>query len=166
MKIGVISDTHDNLASITRGIDFFRANGVTHVIHCGDMVSPFAAPLFRKAAFDSFTSVFGNNDGEWLYLSRMIEPFGTIAKGPIFPEIAGLRFAIMHEPMPDDILAALPVDIVLYGHTHERVMRAGSPLVINPGEGCGYLTGIASAAIIDTDPLSAAIYDIATGEAL
>lgn len=151
MQIGIVSDTHDHLDNAKKAVEVFKSHGIRHVVHCGDMVAPFVLKIFREAAFDSFHAVFGNNDGEWLMLARLTEPLGKIAKPPAFIQIEDVRLAILHEPMPDDVMAALPVDIVAFGHTHERVARHGSPLVVNPGECCGWLTGKPSIAIVDTD---------------
>jgi putative phosphoesterase len=43
-------------------------------------------------------------------------------------------------------------DVVIYGHTHERVFEeVDDVLVINPGECCGYLTGNPTVVILDTE---------------
>ena len=36
MQIGIISDTHDNVAAIERATVIFDEEGVEVVIHCGD----------------------------------------------------------------------------------------------------------------------------------
>jgi len=40
MKIGVMSDTHDNLSNLISAVDTFRRLGIDTVIHCGDLNSP------------------------------------------------------------------------------------------------------------------------------
>ena len=39
MKIGVMSDTHDNLTNLISAVDTFRRLGIDTVIHCGDLTS-------------------------------------------------------------------------------------------------------------------------------
>ena len=75
-----------------------------------------------------------------------------IAKQPISREIAGERFAIMHEPLFVDSLAKSgDFDYILYGHTHEVDTRVlNNCQIVNPGELCGYLTGKSTFAILDT----------------
>ncbi len=40
MDIGIVSDTHDNVAAVERATEVFAADGVEVVIHCGDFVAP------------------------------------------------------------------------------------------------------------------------------
>jgi predicted phosphodiesterase len=40
MKIGLISDTHDNIQNIQNAISLFNDKHVSFVIHAGDRVSP------------------------------------------------------------------------------------------------------------------------------
>jgi uncharacterized protein len=42
MKIGLISDTHDNIQNIQNAISLFNDKHVSFVIHGGDIVSPEA----------------------------------------------------------------------------------------------------------------------------
>ena len=42
MKIGLISDTHDNIQNIRRAVRKFNDKRVDLVIHAGDIVSPNA----------------------------------------------------------------------------------------------------------------------------
>ena len=74
MKIGIISDTHDNLDKAESAVDFFESEEVDKLIHCGDIIAPFTAELF-DADFD-LHCVRGNNDGEW-NLKTTVEEFGN-----------------------------------------------------------------------------------------
>jgi len=150
MKIGILSDTHDRLPLIERAVERFHEAGVRLVLHAGDFVSPFTAiPLAKIEA--QFMGVFGNNDGDRLYLTTRFEGIGPIHLGYHTFEIDGLRAVLMHEPKSIDALVASGhYDLVVYGHTHEVDLREGACVVVNPGEGCGYLTGRATAAIFDT----------------
>ena len=40
MKIGVMSDTHDNLSNTTTVLNTYRERGITTIVHCGDLTSP------------------------------------------------------------------------------------------------------------------------------
>jgi uncharacterized protein len=160
MIIGVMSDTHDHMIRMKAAVDAFKARGAERIVHCGDFVSPFVLNMIGDAGFMDCVGVFGNNDGEWLWLNRLFKSIGKIHKPPVFPEIGGRRLAVLHEPMPDDVMAALPVDVVLFGHTHEAVIRPGKPLIVNPGECCGYLKNRASAALVDLEKLQAEIIDL------
>ncbi|MFA6450829.1 MAG: metallophosphoesterase [bacterium] len=164
MKLGILSDTHDHLPRITAAAAEFRKRGITRLIHCGDIVAPFALFPLKEAKFEECVGVYGNNDGEWRMLREVFKNIGMIHKPPYFEEIAGRRFAILHEPQPDDVMASMPVDVVLFGHTHEIVIRpgkqGGGPLVLNPGEGCGYLNNRATVAALDTETLEVELIEL------
>jgi uncharacterized protein len=50
---------------------------------------------------------------------------------------------------------------VVHGHSHNKsIQQKGKTLVINPGELCGYLTGKASFALLDTVKTEAQIIEI------
>lgn len=59
MKIGLISDTHDNIQNIRRAVRKFNDKHVDLVIHAGDIVSPNAV---ESLADVKLVGVLGNND--------------------------------------------------------------------------------------------------------
>ncbi|HEO63806.1 MAG TPA: YfcE family phosphodiesterase, partial [Candidatus Omnitrophica bacterium] len=63
MRIGVISDTHDNLGKIEAAVRLFNKEKTDFVIHCGDYVAPFSLAPFSELKCD-WAGVFGNCDGE------------------------------------------------------------------------------------------------------
>ncbi len=164
MRIGILSDTHDNLPAIERIVERWNAEKVDLVLHAGDFVSPFTAgPLGRLDA--PLVGVFGNNDGDRPHLARRFDGIGTRYAGHHTFEVDGVRVILMHEPKSIDAVAASGVyDLVVYGHTHKVDVRPGSqagpdPLaaVVNPGEACGWLTGRSTAALFDTQTRTAEI---------
>ncbi|MGD9675486.1 MAG: metallophosphoesterase [Candidatus Bipolaricaulia bacterium] len=152
MKIGILSDSHDNLPALERIVERFNAESVDLVLHAGDFVSPFTAvPLSRLRA--PLVGVFGNNDGDRPYLVRRYEGIGTLHAGVHTFEVDGLRVILMHQPRSIDGLAASGEhDLIVYGHTHQVDLRVApdGPVVINPGEAGGWLTGHSTAALFDT----------------
>ena len=150
MKIGIISDTHDHMENIRFFVGKFKEKGVGHVLHAGDIISPFAAKPFSPF---KFTAVFGNNCGERLFLRDIISQFGEIKPGPLELEIGGKKILLMHEPYALEAAAHSELyHYVIYGHTHylER-KKIKNTWIINPGEGCGYLTGKATALVLDLE---------------
>jgi putative phosphoesterase len=63
MKIGVISDTHDQQELILQCVHMLNDASVDLVIHCGDWVSPFILHSFKDLRMP-MKGVFGNNDGD------------------------------------------------------------------------------------------------------
>ncbi|NIO23209.1 MAG: YfcE family phosphodiesterase, partial [Candidatus Aenigmarchaeota archaeon] len=41
MKIGIMSDTHDQTRRVRKAVDIFNKEKVELVIHCGDIIAPF-----------------------------------------------------------------------------------------------------------------------------
>lgn len=63
MKIGVVSDTHDQQELILQAVQMLNEANVGLVIHCGDWVSPFILHSFKGLRMP-MKGVFGNNDGD------------------------------------------------------------------------------------------------------
>ena len=165
MKIGVLSDSHDNLPMIDAAMRRFAEAGVEAVLHAGDVISPFAArrltgPLLPAGA--ELLCVYGNNDGERAGLAKVLE---GIADGPVRAVLEGGRTIVMtHDAAGLTDADTAAADIVISGHSHEIVNETvGGTLHLNPGECGGWLTGRCTAAIIDTDTdtISAEIIDLA-----
>jgi putative phosphoesterase len=151
MKLGILSDSHDNLPALDRIVARFNAENVDLVLHAGDFVSPFTSiPLGRLRA--SLVGVFGNNDGDRVHLIERFRGMGAIHSGVHSFEADGVRIVLMHEPQAIDALVASGAqDLIVYGHTHKVDLRQGRPAVVNPGEAGGWLTGRSTAVLFDTE---------------
>ncbi|HOU36051.1 MAG TPA: metallophosphoesterase [Candidatus Omnitrophota bacterium] len=157
MRIGILSDTHDNLPAIKRAVDFFNQQKVQFVFHAGDFIAPFAIPYIDKLACD-WRGVFGNNDGERQGLERASA--GRIKEGILRVEIGNARIVMAHDSAALDIRQE-KADIFVCGHTHKPEIAAhGNCLIVNPGEACGWLSGIATVAVADLDARNAHIHAI------
>lgn len=133
MKIGIVSDTHDNLELAEKAVELFESENVEKVVHCGDMVAPFTAELF-DSGFD-FYAVRGNNDGEW-NLKQTVERFGSFYNNVVELEFDGKSIAVYHGTEEEIVegLVSKQYDYVFRGHTHERkVENHGETLEVNPG---------------------------------
>jgi len=160
MKIGILSDSHDQMTQLEKAVERFHREDVAWVLHAGDFVSPIAAtPL--GALRVPFLGVFGNCDGDRLYLTERFRDIGDLHAGPHEFEIEGTRIVLMHEPSTIDALAASRYfDLVIYGHTHRIDVRVDKALVVNPGECCGLLSGRATVAVVDTEAMTATLLDL------
>lgn len=134
MKLGIVSDTHDNLEKARAAVKFFNSENIGNVIHCGDIVSPFTAGIF-DSNFD-FHYVRGNNDGEW-NLKQVIQEFGNFYNNIAELQIDGKNFAVYHGTEGEIVEALVEsgnYDYVLRGHTHKRKHEEHENTVeINPG---------------------------------
>ena len=155
MKLGVISDTHDNLAAISAAVEVFNREGIDLLVHAGDFVSPFTSKPFQHLKA-KFVGIFGNNDGDKLLLKRYYREngVGELYEDPYEFECASWRIIVTHKPELVQPLAASGLyDLVIYGHTHRAVIdaQAEQTWIINPGECCGYLTGRKTVAFLDLE---------------
>jgi putative phosphoesterase len=133
MKIGVISDTHDNVEKAEKAVSFFEGEGVEKVVHCGDMVAPFTAEIF-DAGFD-FYAVRGNNDGEW-DLKRVVEEFGEFYNNIGELEIAETSICVYHGTEEEIVkgLTKKDYDYIFRGHTHQKkIEEHNGTTELNPG---------------------------------
>ena len=61
MRIGVVSDTHDNLRNVERIVEIFRASRVERIVHTGDITRADTLDRFGSLAIP-LHGVYGNND--------------------------------------------------------------------------------------------------------
>jgi putative phosphoesterase len=141
VRIGVVSDTHNQLRNVGRIVELLNAARVDRVIHTGDITQARTLEAFGGLEAP-LVGVFGNNDER--------EPLRAAARGagvrleepPLTLAWAERRLLVVHDPhfLAGGDLAAH--DVVLHGHTHRAVHeRRGGALVFNPGECAGQLAG-------------------------
>ncbi|MBI2176047.1 metallophosphoesterase [Candidatus Woesearchaeota archaeon] len=161
MKIGVISDTHDQRLRILQAIDIFNKEKAGLVIHCGDWVSPFSAARF-SALNCPIKGVFGNNDGDRDLHRQRNGEFIEYHDEKMEIAIEGRMIFVTHGHLQPLLEAALKLgkyDAVFSGHTHiAHAKMEGKTLWLNPGT----LVDETSDKI---KGMSVAVYDTATNTA-
>jgi uncharacterized protein len=153
MLIGLIADTHDRLPAIAELVRQMQEAGVGMVLHAGDYCSPFALRAFEEAQL-SLAGVFGRNDGDPQGLvTRAQSAIGTeLFESPHSFELGGRRLLLVHDIGDVNKRSIASHEIVIHGSTHQQEMKTrGDTLIVNPGEGCGWLYGTPSAALIELD---------------
>jgi putative phosphoesterase len=133
MLLGILSDTHDQLARTRVAVDLLVSHGAEALIHCGDFLGP---EIVRACAVRPFYFVFGNNDGEGDLLAAAAETGATCLKWGGVVELAGHRLGVTHGHMRNDIkrLTAEGVDYLFTGHSHTKHdVMDGNVRRINPG---------------------------------
>ena len=145
MKIGIISDTHDDITNTNKAIDIFEHNKVEVVIHAGDMISPPVINEFKRLTENGvkFFGIFGNNDGEKDGLKNAFEFIGGKLLGDIGKiEIDRLKFCIYHGQdikKKRKLIDSGKFDVFIYGHSHTRYPKEeettvnNHTIVLNPG---------------------------------
>lgn len=151
MRIGVISDIHDNIWALD---DVLPRLGNCDALLClGDLCAPFTATAIGEGFRGPVHLVWGNNDGDKLLIARAAERAGNISVHGDFAELMldDRTIAVSHYPQIAQALAAGGrYDLVCHGHDHERrATRVTNTLLLNPGEVMGRF-GVCSFATYDT----------------
>jgi len=134
--LGVISDTHmPRMAKALPKalIDGLRKHRIDLLVHCGDMVSESAIPLFESVA--PFEAVAGNNDPPQIvkrYGRKKILTAGGVRIGLVHGD--GARSGWSTPQHAFEQFAGAGVQAVLFGHSHIPYCRTrGGVLLFNPG---------------------------------
>lgn len=162
MKIGIIADTHDNLPQIKKAVEIFNQEKVELVLHAGDFVSPFTCLEFKNLNCP-LKGVFGNNDGDKIYLQEKFKGIGELFPEPYKTNINHKNIIMLHlEKLIDDLAESQKYEVIIYGHTHRADLRKiGKTLIVNPGECGGWLTGKSTIALLELEKLEAKIINLA-----
>jgi uncharacterized protein len=156
MRIGIVSDTHNNLKNVARIVEIFNTARVDRVIHTGDITQ--AKTIHAFARLDApLWGVFGNNDQERDSLDAAIAERGfQFADPPLELIWHERRIVVVHDPRDLTVSLAAAHQLALHGHTHQhRLERTGSQMIFNPGECAGHLDGHNAVGIVDLNSLDA-----------
>ena len=155
MRIGIVSDTHNNLANCQRIVELFNDRAVERVIHTGDITQAKTIDVFSKLDVPML-GVFGNNDKERESLKIAIDlhDFHFIDP-PMSLTLAGRNLVVVHDPRDLDTIDCSRADVILHGHTHTRIIEySNSQLTFNPGECAGMMKGLNAIGILDLETLN------------
>ena len=144
MKIGIISDSHDDVTNVNRAIDILIEKKIRSVIHAGDIISPPIIKEFKRLTDDgvSFFGIYGNNDGE----KKGLEVAFNFVKGNLLGddgkfEIDGLNFCVYHGQdlrKKEKFIRSQKFDVFIYGHSHTKHSEIShgnkrDTIILNPG---------------------------------
>ena len=141
MRIGVVSDTHNQLRNVRRIVELFNAARVDRVVHTGDITQAKTLDVFGGLAAP-LVGVFGNNDEREPLRAAARAAGIRLEEPPLSVEWCEKRLLVVHDPhfLTEEDLTTH--DVVLHGHTHRPVHeRRHGALVFNPGECAGMLAG-------------------------
>ena len=135
VRVGILSDTHNDELMTRQAIEVFRERNVNLVVHAGDIGSSAIVGMFggMKASF-----VLGNCDTDHDGLRETCVNAGLdpAARSASF-ELENKRFFVCHGDDCSryrDAVTSGSYDYLIVGHTHEfSACHKGSTLVINPG---------------------------------
>jgi uncharacterized protein len=140
MRIGLISDTHDEEHILGLALAHFRQAQAQTVLHAGDVTSPFTLKLFRD--FDMWIAK-GNMDHDPKLALAVAEYFGAERLARIHElDFDGIHVALTHGDSWQRLEALIRAPVkgevrrryVIHGHTHApNDETVGPTRVINPG---------------------------------
>lgn len=135
MRLGILSDTHDELALTERAVKMLHDAGAEAIVHCGDLASP---PIVEAIAALPSWFVFGNHDADMVpHLQEAAAEFGPVCLGwSGIVELDGKLIGVAHGHMGVDIRQVMKErpQYLLTGHSHIASDRQdGSVRRINPG---------------------------------
>lgn len=150
-RIGVVSDTHNNLPNAARIVELFNAAQVDCVVHTGDITQAKTLEVLARLEAP-LIGVYGNNDvGERDSLDAAARRLQfEFVDGPLYLEWAGRRIVVVHDPVTLPSPGAYPLDVALHGHDHRLTQESrDGVLVFNPGECAGHMPGHNAVGVLD-----------------
>ncbi|MCX7779271.1 MAG: metallophosphoesterase [Patescibacteria group bacterium] len=154
MKIAIISDTHDNVPNLEKTLAWLKSQGVSLIVHCGDLCAP---AMLNKVLIPNFSGqihlVYGNvSDRE--SLKENVKEFKNVNLHGDFGKlkIDGKKIAFVHQQEEAEKIAKTQkYDLVFYGHSHKPwEKKIGQTRLVNPGNLAGMFYK-ATFAVYDTE---------------
>ncbi len=135
MKIGIISDTHDNVETLKIALEKLREQRVARIFHCGDVCR--AGVVHMLTDFDLWIAQ-GNMDRHFGLAHAVEELMGPGRLAWLQRTVVnGYGIAMIHGDHNDvlrNLITSGQYAYVLHGHTHQRRDQTiGHTRVINPG---------------------------------
>jgi len=154
MRLAIISDTHDNLATLDKFLAYIKENPVKTVIHCGDIASGETLARLAKNFDGDIFAAFGNMDyresveksaKKFPERVRIWNEFGEI-------ELGGLKIGFCHhKEIALRRCHEKKFDFIFYGHTHKPwIENINGCRLANPGTLAGMFYQ-ATFAILETE---------------
>lgn len=170
MKIGVMSDLHDDIGQGEKALQIFQKEKIEAVLFCGDLVCPSYLKILKDWPWE-IKAIFGNNEGDKWGIARRFKKYNITnieySKSGLSWELEYDKQKIVtfhgHSPeITKSLVHCGFFDLVCTGHDHEaKIKKVGKTLWINPGSVKGWSENSkvtrASVAIYDTKTNSAKI---------
>ena len=153
MKVGLLADTHDRLPAIAALVRSMAERGAAMLLHAGDFCAPFAIPSLLEPQLP-VGGVFGRNDGDRQgLLGKAAAGIGVeLFESPHTFEVAGRRILLVHDIGEVQSRSVESHALVVHGCSHRSESRTrGDTMIVNPGEGCGWVYGTPTGAILDLE---------------
>lgn len=134
MKIGIISDIHDNLINLEKCLSWCDKEKIGQLICLGDLTNSESLEFLAANFTSTIHLVRGNIE---LYEESELEKYKNIKYYGKYgvAEIDSKTVGICHEPyVVDRIISQGKCDIIFYGHTHKPWFSEKEEIkLVNPG---------------------------------
>ena len=141
MRLGIVSDIHDNLWNLRPVVPFLNQNADV-LLCCGDLCSPFVMDELRKFSGPVHV-IFGNNDADLFRITRKSDSRLQVHGEFVELELDGKKIAANHfDYIARPIARSGQYDLVCFGHNHRISLETfGGTIVVNPGPVMGAAFG-------------------------
>jgi len=137
MKIGIISDTHDNKENLKKTLSFLKKEGIKILIHCGDVATEETLEYILENFEGRVLLSLGNVDKDHQLEEKIREKKKNLEIFSDFGEIklGNKKLAFCHFPEKGEELANTgKYQIVFFGHLHyPKEKKIKNTKLINPG---------------------------------
>lgn len=152
MKIGILSDSHEETLNLERALIIFRQHEIETLIHCGDITSPRTAAHLKGFRVIHVHGNMDRNDGSLRRALSALNPDSF--SGSFFTgELNGVWVAAAHGHQPHylhNFMTDGRYAYIFHGHSHQRRDEwLESSRIINPGALGGRRPESRSVCIID-----------------
>lgn len=156
-RLGLVSDSHDNLALARSAASFFRDARPDVVLHLGDITTGDTVGCFSGLPMRFLR---GNNDDNRLLAPALARHGFPKLADDLTLEVNGVRVAAHHGHVRPRLEAlAAECDLLLHGHTHQRrCEKLGRTLVVNPG--ALYRCNTKTVAMMDLPALDVRFFEV------
>jgi putative phosphoesterase len=154
MKLAIISDTHDNLATLDKFLAYVKQNPTQAIVHCGDIASGETLKHLAEGFDRHIWAVLGNMDYEESVQNeaKALADKVTLFKSFGHAVFDDLKIGFCHSPeAAKSRCQNQEFDYVFYGHTHKPwVEKINGCTLANPGTLAGMFYQ-ATFAVLDTE---------------
>jgi len=137
LKIVVVSDTHGSTDMLDRVIT--ECSPFDIIVHCGDGVNDIISAYLPGGStvlkVQGNTDIYSGSDADNILTEEIFHKRVMITHGHQFNVKGGVSEI-------SRVAGRFKADVVLFGHTHEQLLRKGDPLLFNPGNLSGGNYGI------------------------
>jgi len=154
MKIGLISDSHNETKMLKYVANMFECLGIDTVIHCGDVTDAKEINVLKR--FKLYLA-YGNSDLNYSSFAEKITQFNNKSQSGRFLDllINEKRIFVIHGDDRRKFIDAIQrkcYDYIFCGHSHKiSDKKIGNTRIINPGALAGRYGSQSTFAVIDLE---------------